>query len=78
MVSPSTSWMSYAAAGRRLGKGPWSIRLLAERGTLTTRTLPGCRPQVLRDDVERLAVDCIMPRRDPDLDNIKGGRNAVA
>lgn len=55
-------WLSFVGAGRILGVEAKAVRRLADRGQLTIKHVPGCRPMVLASEVRALAKSSIVKR----------------
>lgn len=54
-------YCSAAKAARLLGCPPKQVSILASKGFLTVRRLPGCDPRYLMSDVQRLASEYTRP-----------------
>ena len=55
------TWVTTRAARERLGITSDQVRKLIRQGSLTSRQLPGLRPLVAADDVDRLARESVRP-----------------
>ena len=55
------TYVSGARSARVLGCPPKQVPVLAARGFLTVRHLPGCDPRYLLSDVQRLASQYTQP-----------------
>ena len=54
-------WISAVETAKRLDIDPATVRKLIRGGHLTVRTLPGCSPQILATDLDRLERQSITP-----------------
>lgn len=54
-------WIDCRAAARILNVTPDNVRNLRKQGVLSSRELPGVRQKYRKDEVERLAQECIKP-----------------
>lgn len=60
-MSEASEFMSFRRAAVLLGAYPKQVSELVRRGVLSTRRLPGGRPQVFRSEVLRLARESVCP-----------------
>jgi hypothetical protein len=61
--SPESQWISIPRAAAILGIGQRAVRTLVRRELLTSRSVVGSYPRVLRRDVERVARESTTPAR---------------